>query len=100
MTAVSLNVGGGVRLIKPAKLYMCMQTYYKHDEDGRMAPGVRHHGSVLLSLSENVVTRIGLYTAGPFRAVTFENFGSVTLTARFPPNFAHHMQNEYHKIHK
>ena len=23
--AVSLNVGGGVRLIKPAKLYMCMQ---------------------------------------------------------------------------
>ena len=25
MTAVSLNVGGGVRLIKPAKLYMCMQ---------------------------------------------------------------------------
>ena len=24
--AVSLNVGGGVRLIKPAKLYMCTQT--------------------------------------------------------------------------
>ena len=25
MTAVSLNVGGGVRLIKPAKLYICTQ---------------------------------------------------------------------------
>ena len=25
VTAVSLNVGGGVRFIKPAKLYMCMQ---------------------------------------------------------------------------
>ena len=25
MIAVSLNVGGGVRLIKPAKLYMCTQ---------------------------------------------------------------------------
>ena len=28
--AVSLNVGGGVCLIKPAKLYMCMQRHYKH----------------------------------------------------------------------
>ena len=25
MIAVSLNVGGGVRLIKPAKLFMCTQ---------------------------------------------------------------------------
>ena len=31
MIAVSLNVGDGdVRFIKPAKLYMCMQTRYKH----------------------------------------------------------------------
>ena len=58
MIAVSLNVGGGVRLIKPAKLYMCMQ----HDEDGRTAPGVRGHGSVPLSHSGNVVTRTGLHT--------------------------------------
>ena len=49
VTAVSLNVGSGVRLIKPAKLYMCTQTYYKHDEDGRTAPGVSGHGSVPLS---------------------------------------------------
>ena len=41
VTAVSLNVGGGVRLIKPAKLYMYMQTNYKHNEDGRTAPGFR-----------------------------------------------------------
>ena len=62
MIAVSLNVGGGVRLIKPAKLYMCTQTHHKHDEDGRTAPGVRGHGSVPLSHSENVVTRTGLHT--------------------------------------
>ena len=58
--AVSLNVGGGVRLIKSAKLYMCTQKYYKHNEDGRTSPGVRGHGSVPLSHSGNVVTRIGL----------------------------------------
>ena len=47
--AVSLNVSGGVRLIKPAKLYICMQTHYKHDEDGPMALGVCSHGFVPLS---------------------------------------------------
>ena len=60
--AVSLNVGGGVRLIKPAKLYMCMRKHCKHDEDGRTAPGVRGPGSVPLSHSGNVVMRIGLHT--------------------------------------
>ena len=60
--AVSLNVDDGVRLIKLAKLYMCMQTHYKHDEEGRTAPGVHGHGSVQLNHSENVVTRIGLHT--------------------------------------
>ena len=49
-----------VHLIKPAKLYMCTQKHYKHNEDGRTAPGVRGHGSVPLSHSGNVVTRIGL----------------------------------------
>ena len=62
MIAVSLNVGGGVRLIKPAKLYMCMQTHYKHDEDGRTAPGVCGNGSVPLSHSGNwnTHTHLGL----------------------------------------
>ena len=62
MIAVSLNVGGGVRLIKPAKLCMCTQKHYKHNEDGRTAPGVCGNGSVPLSHSGNVVTRIGIHT--------------------------------------
>ena len=57
MIAVSLNVGGGVRLIKPAKLFMCMQTHYKHDEDGRTALGVCRHCFVLLSHTANIVTK-------------------------------------------
>ena len=62
MIAVSVNVGGGVRVIKPAKLYVYIQTHYKHDEDARTAPAVRGHGSVPLSHSGNVVTRIGIHT--------------------------------------
>ena len=46
VTAVSLNVGSGIHLIKPAKLHMCGQTHNKNDEDGRTAPGVPGHGSV------------------------------------------------------
>ena len=60
--AGSLNGSDGVCFIKPAKLYMCTQTHYKHDEEGRTARSVRSHGSVPLSLSGNVVTRIGLHT--------------------------------------
>ena len=62
MITVSLNIGGGIRLIKLAKLYMCMQTHNKHDEDERTAAGVCGHGSIPLSHSGNVVTRIGLPT--------------------------------------
>ena len=54
MIEVSLNVGDGVRLIKQAKLYMCIQTHY--------GAGVRGHGSAPLSHSGNVVTRVGLHT--------------------------------------
>ena len=64
MIAVSLNVGDGVRLFKPAKVYMCTQTHYKPDEDGRTAPGVRGHGSIPLSHSGYVVTRTGLHISG------------------------------------
>ena len=67
--AVSLNVGGGVRLIKPAKLYMCTQNT-THNEDGRTAPGVRGNGSVPLSHLGNVVTRIGIHTHTRFLALT------------------------------
>ena len=65
--AVSLNVGGGVRLIKPAKLYMCTQLY-KYNEDGHTAPGVCGNGSVPLSHSGNVVTRTGIHTPPSGRA--------------------------------
>ena len=51
VNAVSQNVGNGVRLIKPAKAYMCTQTHYKHDEDGHTARGMCGRGSVLLSHS-------------------------------------------------
>ena len=63
MIAESLNVGGGVRLVIPAKLYLRTQTHYTHDEDGRTAPGVRGHGSVPLF---HVVTRIGSQHQIPF----------------------------------
>ena len=36
--------------------------HYKHNEDGRTAPGVYGNGSEPLSHSGNVVTRIGIYT--------------------------------------
>ena len=51
VNAVSLNVGSGIRLIKPAKAYMCTQIHYKHDEDGHTEPGVCGRGSVPLSHS-------------------------------------------------
>ena len=40
----------------------CAREYYKHNEDGRTAPGVCGNGSVPLSHSGNVVTRIGIHT--------------------------------------
>ena len=36
--------------------------HYTHNEDGRTAPGVCGNGSVPLSHSGNVVTRIGIHT--------------------------------------
>ena len=36
--------------------------HYIHDEDGRTAPGVCGNGSVPLSHSGNVITRIGIHT--------------------------------------
>ena len=41
---------------------MCM---HKYNEDGRTAPDVPGHGFVPLSLSRNVVTRIGLHKPYP-----------------------------------
>ena len=41
--------------------------HYKYNEDGRTAPGVCGNGSVPLSHSGNVVTRIGIHTHTPNR---------------------------------
>ena len=46
-------------LIKTVHVYA---KHYKHNEDGRTAPGVCGNGSVPLSNSGNVVTRIGIHT--------------------------------------
>ena len=40
--------------------------HYKHNEDGRTAPGVCGNGSVPLSHPGNVVTRIGIHTHNYF----------------------------------
>ena len=58
--AVSLSVGSGVRLIKLAMHVHAK--HYKHNEDGRTAPGVCGNGSIPLSHSGNFVTRIGIHT--------------------------------------
>ena len=55
MIAVSLNIGDGVCLIKPAK-------HYKHNEEGRTVPGVCGNGLEPLSHTGNVVTRIVIHT--------------------------------------
>ena len=62
MIAMSLNVGGGVRLIKPAKLCMCMHntTYIRTDAQRR-------------------VLRQWFRTAEPFRERHYENWNTHTL---------------------
>ena len=56
--AVSLNVGGGVRLINPAKLYTCTQKHYKTQRGRTHGAGCERQCSVPLSHSGNVVARI------------------------------------------
>ena len=60
MIAVSLNVGGGKTV--HGKTVHVHAKHYKHNKDGRTAPGVCGNGSVPLSHSGNVVTRIGIHT--------------------------------------
>ena len=52
MIAVSLNVGGGVRLIKPAKLCMCTQNTTRTHGAGCVRQGF---------CTADVVTRIGIH---------------------------------------
>ena len=54
---VRLPPGAHIRTILPMQA-----KHYKHNEDGRTAPGVYGNGSVPLSHSGNVVMRIGIHT--------------------------------------
>ena len=88
MIAVSLKLGGGVRLIKLAKMYICMQTHYKHDEDGCTALGVCGHGSVLVSHSwggggENWITHTQQQTKAKPKGTDW----STTSQFKHPSNF-------------
>ena len=68
MTAVSLNIGGGVRFIRQAKLYMCTQKHLKHNEDARTAPDVRDHGSERMGQGERRYELVGSFGFnGPLR---------------------------------
>ena len=53
---------------------------YKHNEDGRTAPGVCGNGSVPLSHSGNVVTRIGIHTHIHTQGCQMRNDRHVTLS--------------------
>ena len=81
VTVVSLNLDRGIHVIKPAKLYMCMQKHYKHDKDGHMAPTVPGHGSILLSHSGNDVARTGLQQHHQIVNPNRWNLMRITLTA-------------------
>ena len=50
--------------------------HYKHNEDGRTAPGVCGNGSVPLSHSGNVVTRIGIHTHTVYIQITTSGHAS------------------------
>ena len=99
VTVVSLNAGGGARLIKPANMYMCMQTHYKHDEDGRTAPGVGGHGSVPLSHSGNVVTWIGLHTQSTSEQyLKYFFFQHMTLRSSCPTRLTHTLSTSLSRL--
>ena len=54
--------------------------HYKHNEDGRTAPGVCGNGSVPLSHSGNVVTKIGIHTHKAVQVYNIPNLYPVTHT--------------------
>ena len=54
--------------------------HYKHNVDGRTAPGVCSNGSVPLSHSGNVVTRIGIHTHMHIRPRGYKTFSMLNST--------------------
>ena len=65
------SVGGGGESMRWRPPYQTGKTvhvhakHYRHNEDGRTAPGVCGNGSVPLSHTGNVVTRTGIHTLTP-----------------------------------
>ena len=57
--------------------------YYKHNDDGRTAPGVCGNGSVPLSHSGNIVTRIGIHTHTKLCPAFFFNDSSMRRQYQF-----------------
>ena len=101
MIAVSLNIGGDVQLIKPAKLCTCTQKHYKHNEGGRTAPDVCGNGSVPLSHSGRVVTRIGKHMfvkVGRTHRAPYRGYGYVPL--RFGGNVVRRMGTQQQQVSK
>ena len=76
--------------------------HYQHNEDGRMAPGVCGNGSVPLSHSGNVVTRIGIHTHRLGRKQNKERYPAPTESTAGTsgtPNaesFKHWLQENFH----
>ena len=89
MIAESLNVGGGVRLT--GKTVYVHAKHYKHNEDGRKAPDVCGNGSVPLSRSGNLVTRIGTHTH-THRAASMLVWVFVASLCSLPAATVHHRE--------
>ena len=64
--------------------------HYKHNKDGRTAPGVCGDGSVPLSHSGNVVTRIGIHTLVKSSSIT-ENVRDAFVLQKLLPVFRQKM---------
>ena len=82
--------------------------HYKHNKDGRTAPGVCGNGSVPLSHSGNVVTRIGKYThdldhhnlkSELFQAVVIPNITEMLYQNRLKNEVARAMKKGEHVCH-
>ena len=56
--------------------------HYKHNEDGRTAPGVCGNGSVPLSHSGNVVTRIGEHTKHTYQCYSVSWSHNVNISSQ------------------
>ena len=91
--AVSMNVGGGVH----KTVHVHSKKHYKHNEDGRTAPGMRCHGSVPLSYSGTSLRELDYNNKNDERNKLFVKVGSLP---SFMANIAsHEIPSIIHVIH-